>query len=306
MDKQVSIIIVNYNTEKLLEDCILSVKEKTNNLDYEIIVIDNDSKKYSLDYLINSFPDVRFELTGTNRGFGSANNTGAKMAKGKYLLFLNPDTLLINNAIHILYQYMESHPEAGACGGNMYKGDMTPASSYYDTDFLLYEYKIVFNVNRPTGFNRTGQPKAVGVIVGADLMVRKDIFEKVGAFDEDFFMYFEEAELCKRIEKSGYKIMSVPQAEIIHLQGGSAENKNQELKKWSYQEHWYSKLIYFSKTKGKFQTRNLYFVNMLKLKLAVLLHKVKGNTDKLEYWELKKHVMKKTFDRYQSYLNSKN
>ncbi|MFV0418401.1 MAG: glycosyltransferase family 2 protein [Dysgonomonas sp.] len=305
MEYQVSIIIVNYNTAKMLDDCIASVKEKTTDLDYEIIVVDNDSEKDSLSFLQNKYTDVRFLFSEENLGFGRANNLGANIAKGKYLFLLNPDTLLLNNAALALYNFMEYNPEVGICGGNMYKGDMSPASSYYDIDFLTLEYKIIFNKKRQTGFNHTEIPKEVNVIVGADLFISKSLFDEFGGFDPDFFLYFEEVELCYRIQKAGYKIMSVPDAEIVHLQGGSAENKNDELNKWSYQEHWYSKLIFFSKTKGRFKTALMYQISLLKLKLAILGFTVKKNTDKLEYWKKKADVMKKTYGRYQDYLKTK-
>jgi GT2 family glycosyltransferase len=304
MDISVSIIIVNYNTEKVLEDCIFSIKEKTSNAGYEIIVIDNNSEQGSLNHLIELFPDVKFVLTGKNPGFGAANNIGANMARGKYLFFLNPDTLVINNAVYELSQYMDAHPNTGACGGNMYSADMEPVSSYY-IDIIKAEYRIVFNRKKIIGFNYNSKPKFVNVIVGADLLVRKDVFMKAGGFDEDFFMYYEEVELCQRIQKLGYKIVSVPAAEIIHLQGVSAENKSDELQKWSYKEHWYSKFLYFYKVKGKFHAGLLYYINMLKLQLAVILYKIKNNPDKLRYWDIKKRVMQETFNRYRKYLKSK-
>lgn len=289
----------------MLDDCIKSVKEKTEDLKYEIIVVDNNSDKGSLSELEKKYTDIRFIFSSENLGFGRANNLGASEAKGKYLLLLNPDTLLINNAALVLHDFMENNPQTGICGGNMYKRDMTPASSYYDIDFLALEYKIIFNRKRHTGFNRTGVPKDVNVIVGADLFIPTSLFNKFKGFDPDFFLYFEEVELCYRIKKAGYKITSVPEAEIIHLQGGSAENKNDELNKWSYQEHWYSKFVYFSKTKGRLKTALMYQISLLKLRLAILGITIKKNPEKLNYWEKKADVMRKTYARYQTYLKNK-
>lgn len=301
----VSIIIVNYNTEKFLADCIASIKEHTQSVDYEIIVVDNNSVKNSLSALIEKYPTVIFHLSEENHGFGRANNIGASIAKGEYLFFLNPDTLLLNNAISILYNYQKVHPQVGICGGNMYRGDMSPASSVYETDFLVYEYKIIFNIKRYPGFNYTSNPKEVKVIVGADLFIRKSLFLEFGGFDRDFFMYFEEVELCYRLRKANYKIVSVPASEIIHLQGGSAENKSDELKKWSYKEHWYSKFVFFSKTKGRLQTQILYFVYILKLRMAMLFFSITSNKEKLVYWDLKRTVINNAFVRYWKYLSDK-
>ncbi len=305
MEILVSIIIVNYNTEKLLNDCLASIYEKTSDITFEIIVIDNDSEKGSLDNLIKKFPSVKFHFAQQNLGFGRANNLGATLASGKFLFFLNPDTLLINNAVGILCNYMESHPLTAICGGNMYKGDMTPASSLYNTDFLTYEYKIIFNIKRTPGFNYTKSPQEVLVIVGADLFMRKDVFDKLKGFDPDFFMYFEEVELCYRTLHAGYKIVSIPEAEIIHLQGGSAENKNEELSKWSYSEHWYSKYLFFHKTKGLTKTKIVHYIYKLKLNLAILYFRCKKNTSKIEYWKTKELIIQNTYLRFLDYLYKK-
>jgi len=305
MNDLVSIIIVNYNTEKLLEECILSVIEYTEYIDYEIIVLDNNSQEGSLDKLISSYPQVSFQLLNENLGFGKANKVGAKIAKGEYLFFLNPDTLLINNAVLELYRFSKENPKTGICGGNLYKEDMSPAVSYHILDFYKREFMILRNKKWQIGFNLTDKPQEVNVIMGADLFIRKSLFEEAGGFDSDFFMYFEEVELCDRILKKGYKIMSVPSAKIIHLEGAAAENKTDELKKWSYQEHWYSKFVYFFKVKGRFKTFVLYSANILKFKLALCLYGLRGNSDKINYWNLKKEIIKKSYDRYKIYLKSR-
>lgn len=305
MENLVSIIIVNYNTEKLLEDCLSSIYEKTSGIRFETIVIDNNSTNGSINNLIKKYPTVIFHFAGENLGFGKANNLGATMASGKYLFFLNPDTLLLNNAVGILADYMESHPKTGICGGNMYRKDMNPASSLYNTDFLTYEYKIIFNIKRTPGFNYSKIPKEVKVIVGADLLIRKDIFDDLKGFDPDFFMYFEEVELCYRVRKTGYKIVSVPDAEIIHLQGGSAENKSEELNKWSYSEHWYSKYLFFHKTKGIFQLQTLHNIYKLKLNMAIIYFSLRKNNKKTEYWKAKEMIIMNTYKRFSDYRSDK-
>lgn len=300
MDDLISIIIINYNTEELLEECIASIKEKTIGANYEIIVVDNNSADGSLNSLISSYPDIIFKLEEKNYGFGVANNIGATIAKGKYLFFLNPDTLLVNDAISVLYRYMEANNNVAICGGNLYKGDMKPASSYHVMDFLLFEYKIIFNIHRPIGFNYTNTPKEVDVIVGADLFIRSSLFTENKGFDSDFFMYFEEVELCNRIQKKGYKIVSVPEAKIVHFHGGSAENKNEELNKWSYQEHWYSKFLYFSKVKGNLITKCLYLTNKTKIKSAKLFYSVLRDNGKMNYWNKKEQIILDAYIRYKT------
>jgi GT2 family glycosyltransferase len=302
MGISVSIIIVNYNTAELLNDCIGSVICNTKGVDYEIIVVDNDSEAGSVDYLTSKYTEVHFIFSDENLGFGRANNLGASYAKGKYLFFLNPDTLLLNNAIFILYEFMEVNPQAGACGGNLYKQDNTPAISFHTMSFYTREWRILLNKKWPLGFNITDKPQDVSVIMGADLFIRRDIFNRLKGFDPDFFLYFEEVYLCDVVRRAGYKMISVPQARIIHLEGAAAENKSDELNKWSYQEHWYSKFIYFRKTKGKLRMTLIYYGHILKLKIAMLVYSIRDSPEKLDYWNKKYEVLKKTYSRYRQYL----
>ena len=299
MDIAVSIIIVNYNSQDVLESCLSSVKEKVKNLSYEIIVVDNDSVKGSLNDLQQKYPEVFFILQKSNLGFGSANNTGVKQTRGRYIYFLNPDTELINDAVSILSDYMDIHQEVGICGGSMFNEDSTPTTSFYDIDMLKLEYEIMFHLRKNyKGINNTNLPKNVLVIVGSNLFIRKDIFDTLGGFDDDFFMYFEEMELCHRVANLGFDIVSVPDAKIMHLHGATGENKNEELKTWLYEIHWYSKWLYFYKTKGHTQTTILYNAHKIKTNLAVAIFKLKGKKDKIDYWSLKKNAILRTYERY--------
>lgn len=300
----VSIIIVNYNTEDVLANCLESVYEKTENIDFEVVVVDNKSQEGSLGHLQSKYPTINFLFLDKNLGFGQANNEGAKLARGKYLLLLNPDTLLVNNAVKILYEYNEQNPDVGICGGALYKENLTPAKSYHCVDFLRREYKIIFNRARIGELDDLNVLKEVNVIMGADLFLSKSLFVKFGGFDADFFMYFEEVELCLRIKNEGYKIMFVPDAKIIHLEGASAENKNEELGKWSYKEHWYSKLVFFHKAKGRAQTALVYRISLLKLQFATFIYRLRGDDNKISYWKTKEKIMHEVYNRYLAYLNN--
>lgn len=304
MGLSVSVIIVNYNTAELLDNCIASVISNTSDVSYEIIVVDNNSEAGSIAYITEKYPAVNFILSDENLGFGRANNLGVTQAKGKYILFLNPDTLLINNAISILCQFMEVNPQAGACGGSLYEEDMSPTLSYLSNSPSRYirEWLIVVNRSRPDVYYQDNNIMDVSAIIGADLFMRKDLFNELGGFDPDFFMYFEEMHLCHRIIQSGYRVVFVPEAKIIHIGGAAAENKNEELNKWSYQEHWYSKFIYFHKIEGKFKTALIYRAHMLRLKTATMFYKLKSNSAKLDYWKKKSEVLEKTYSRYRQYL----
>ena len=138
-EKQVSIIIVSYNTKELTKKAIQAVFDKTEGIEYEIIVVDNDSKDGSVEELKNTFQEkITVIESKENLGFGRANNLGIKQSKGKYIFLLNSDTELINNAIKIFYDYMEENKQVGVCGGNLYNENEIPEDSY-----MLYKNSII-------------------------------------------------------------------------------------------------------------------------------------------------------------------
>lgn len=233
----VSVIIVNYHCAQMTIDCIRSVFEKTQTASFEVIVVDNASGDGSAEQLRQTFGDlIQVIESDENLGFGRANNLGAGHASGEYLFLLNPDTLLINDAIGILRDYLRRHPQAGVAGGNLYAPDMTPAPSYcLAFDDLRHERRnagwahlIGSKVKTKLGihgkmkeFNFSDREKQVAYIFGADMMLPKRLFDEVGGFDPAFFMYGEEEELTWRITQRGYRVMSVPKARIIHLEGAT-------------------------------------------------------------------------------------
>jgi GT2 family glycosyltransferase len=225
----VSIIIVSYNTCRLTVECINSVMQKTNGINFEIIVVDNASSDGSANAIKEKFPVVTVIENSENIGFGNANNIGAKAAKGEFLLLLNSDTVLSNNAIKIFTEYMRSGEgtKAGICGGNLFAADKKPNHSYsafYPSLWKIFLYRsgLFTRFYKPDVFNYSENNKEVPIIIGADLFVRKKIFDELGGFDPAFFMYVEDGELCYRVKKAGYNIVSVPAAEIIHYQGKSS------------------------------------------------------------------------------------
>jgi GT2 family glycosyltransferase len=225
----VSIIIVNYNTCKLLQESIDSVKQKTYNINYEIIVVDNNSNDGSQSIIKLFFPDVTFIECNENLGFGKANNLGATYANGEYLFLLNTDTLLINNAIEILYKFMcqAVNKNVAICGGNLFTKDLNHNYSYSNRypsllNLFLYRSQLRLSFKKADFFNSSANDKDVAIIIGADFFIRKKIYEEVKGFDPNFFMYIEDGDLCFRVYKAGYRIVSVPEAKIIHYQGKSS------------------------------------------------------------------------------------
>lgn len=222
----VSIIIVNYNTKKLLCDCLDSIKKHVSNLIYEIIVVDNDSQDGSMIFLEKYYPWVKLINSGGNLGFGRANNLGIDIAQGKYVFFLNSDTILLNNAVKIFFDYYEdSTDKLGALGGVLHDENGNINNSFGEflsiKSELRYKWrKIKERINGKSYFYNDYIGN-VDFICGADLFVCKNVLDEVGVFDPDFFMYYEETELQMRMAKSGYIRSIINGTNIIHLDGGS-------------------------------------------------------------------------------------
>lgn len=229
----VSIIIVTYNTCLMTRECIESVFEKTSGISFEVILVDNNSQDESKEYFSQD-SRIKYIFNSRNIGFGPANNLGIQCSRGRNIFFLNSDTLLVNNAIKVLSDYLDNHEIVGACGGNLYSKDMCPLHSFRRLSPLLFELNILLGgilakcfYGRSGEHNFTKDVLCVNCIIGADLMVKSTVLKEVGLFDSRFFMYCEETELCHRIRNANYNIVSVPNARIIHLEGGSfsADNK---------------------------------------------------------------------------------
>lgn len=232
VEKEVSIIIVNYKCKMLVSNCVKTISKYVQGLDYEIIIIDNNTE--NLSDLKRISQNVRIIQLHENVGFGNANNIASEEALGKYLFFLNPDTLLLNNAVSILYNAMEADNKIGICGGNLYDAEEKPVHSYNDISWsltyilklLLFPPNYIRSIKRQHNFS--DKLKKVGYITGADLMIRKDIFKKVGGFSKKIFMYYEDVDLCCRVHRLGLNIVSVPSARIIHLEGQAPVGNNND------------------------------------------------------------------------------
>jgi GT2 family glycosyltransferase len=272
----VSIIFVNYNTCQLTCDAIDSVYKFTNNLNIEIIVIDNDSRDDSVRTIKKRHRCVKIIENKDNLGFGKANNKGMEIANGKYIFLLNTDTYLINNAIEILFNYMEEidNRDVSVCGAKLLKPDLSynvSAGNFPNYRLFIkgsfwkffYSKKFYSNIIRREILFNSDDPFEVDYVSGADIFLRKEIIDKVGGFDKRFFMYGEDAELSFRIKHHlpHTKSMIVPKARIVHISQGSSANISQS-KKFKYQ-FIKSRAIYYKITEG-FMASALYFITSLK------------------------------------------
>lgn len=231
----VSIILVSYNTKEHTRNCLKSIYEKTKDINFDIYVVDNASEDDTCTMIKSEFPDVHLIENKENIGFGRANNIAINLSEAKYVFLLNTDTILINNAVKILFDFIEKNSKIGACGGNLYDINNKNVHSYgyfktlkskLEKTFKLgYFFPIEHLKNKDKGNNENDLVKEVDIIIGADLMIKKEALDKSGLFDEEFFLYEEESELQYRIKQSGYKIYIYPEAKIYHLEGKSASNR---------------------------------------------------------------------------------
>lgn len=257
----VSVIIVNYNTKQMTLDCINSIFEKTVDVDFEVILIDNNSTDGSRE-VFDSDSRIKYFYLNENLGFGKANNYGIERAVGEYIFCLNSDTTLLNNAIFEFFKFAKETGHLGCIGSMLLKKDKTENLSYGKfpdwKEHLMLRlkgpvYKLVGKVYLLNEFNYKDKNNAysfdVDFVTGADLFVKKETL-KFGAFDPDFFMYFEETELQYRLTKNGYgsKIITTPQ--IIHLDGGSFNGDKAKLTRRELMSLT-SEFLYFKKTLSK-------------------------------------------------------
>ena len=235
----VSVIMINYNTFSLTKDALDSIFRETKGIDYEVILIDNASPDGSGDRLSVLYGNkIVYLQSGGNLGTSKAFNIALKHASGKYVLWLNTDILLKENFIKKLFDYMEIDPNCGICGGNLFNGRGEPTLSYdkelltgrvamYNVRTIVVLFRALFKKQISNHFNYTSRPMRVGGIIGADLMVRRDCFDRVGSFNENIFMYGEETDFTYRVtHETNYTVVSVPDAHMTHLEGGGVSQND--------------------------------------------------------------------------------
>ena len=229
----VTVLITNYNGREILRDALGAVYQTGTGVPFDVVVIDDASTDESAAMVRREFPAVRLIVNESNMGFVRANNRGVREARGRYIFLLNSDTIVVNDAIAILSGYLDSHPEAGACGGWLLGRDGSAQVSFGSFPSFPQAMVDAFFLNDlfpRAGFPRRAMvpgeadtaPRRVDYISGADLMVRRSLVERLGLFDEQFVAYCEEVDLCHRIlHIAGLETVFVPAARIIHLVGAS-------------------------------------------------------------------------------------
>lgn len=222
---KVSVLIVGYKAKDLVSDCLRTLYAYTTGIDFEVVFVDCSDDGSSA-MLARDFSQVRVIENHENLGFGRGNNFVARHAKGEYLLLLNPDTLLRDNAIGELMSFAENCSDFGACGGvtELPDGRVDPGCQQTGPGLRFALYRLLGLKSLGTGglSAESVDPGDVPVLTGAFMLIRRDRWEQLGGFDESFFMYCEETDLCLRIRHAGYRVVMVPKARITHLVGGGA------------------------------------------------------------------------------------
>jgi hypothetical protein len=232
-----SIIIVNYNTKNLLAESLQSIYSKKHKIEFETFVVDNCSTDGSAYTIESIYPQVIFLPQKENLGFAKANNIAIQQAKGRYILLLNPDTVVLDNCLDLMVDFMDRNPDVGAAGCKVVLPDgsldlackrsfPTPENSFYHALGLA---KLFPKSRRFGQYNLTyldeNETHEVDCLVGAFMMVRREVIEQVGLLDEKYFMYGEDIDWCYRIKKAGWRIVYYPGAKIIHYKGASSKKK---------------------------------------------------------------------------------
>jgi GT2 family glycosyltransferase len=277
-----AIITVSYNTRGLLADCLQSALDglKPSGLEGEVWVVDNASSDGSADMVRRRFPDVRLIAADENLGFAAGNNLALRTmgfsldASGepqsdsasadgasatarqvpRYILFLNPDTRVKGDALGLMVRFLDACPAVGVAGARLVHGDgsfqhsafVFPGLTQIFFDFFPLHHRLLesrLNGRYPRRWYEAGQPFPVDHPLGAALMVRSEMLARVGSFDEDFFMYCEEVDLCRRARMAGWEIRCVPEAEIVHLVGQSTGQFRDRM----FVALWQSRFLMFEK-----------------------------------------------------------
>lgn len=229
-----SVVIVSFNTRDLLRDCLTALARETDGLDIEILLVDNVSRDGSAEMVALEFPLVKLIRSGVNLGFAAANNRAFSQAIGRYVVLLNSDAFLREGALHRAIRHMEHEPEVGIGGAKLVgrDGSWQPSARLFPSllnDFLsLSGLAARYPTSRFFGrFDRTWADPAgacdVDWVPGAFSIIRREALEKIGYFDESFFLYYEEVDLCRRFKNHGYKIRYWPDVAVVHFGGESSK-----------------------------------------------------------------------------------
>lgn len=238
-----SIILVNWNSTAYLREAIRGIYEQTVAVQFEIVVIDNDSPARDVDTVKAEWPDIILIKSERNLGFAGANNLAFSRCCGGVILFLNPDTKLLGPALNVMLDHLRSLPDCGVAGCRLRNSDFTTQTSCIQTFPTILNQMLDAEVLRAVWprsplfgvsalYTNPAHPVKVEAVSGACLMIRREAFERVGGFREEYFMYGEDIDLCYRVAREQYNNYYIGKAEMIHYGGGSSQPASGTVMKW--------------------------------------------------------------------------
>ncbi|HQX12011.1 MAG TPA: glycosyltransferase family 2 protein [Thermoflexales bacterium] len=245
-----SVVVLTYNTRKLTLACLHALFGQPEIARCEVIVVDNASGDQTAEVVAEEYPGAQLIHAPKNLGFGGGNNLGLIAARGRYVLLLNSDTEVQPGALLALINFMDAHPEAGACGPMLLNtdGSLQPSGRALPTAGTVFlDMTRLYRLTRRDVFVEPGrdynQVKRVGEISGAALLIRRSLYERIGGFDTGLFLFYEDVDLCKRVGDAGFGVYYVPEAKVVHHWGGTM----QKISELAYRAGQDSLRYYFAK-----------------------------------------------------------
>jgi hypothetical protein len=233
---KLSVVILCWNDLKVISDCLASIYAGTHSTQFEVIVSDNGSTDGSIEFIREKFPQVRLLENGRNLRFAKGNNVAIRASRGEYVLILNPDTIIHDGALDKMVNFADGHPEAGAFGCRMLNPDGTYQQAIWPLFTLRSEWCVALGLRPLARISHWFHPgeyvgwkgdteRKVGWVAGCFLLVRGELLKRLGGFDEQFFYYYEDQDLCRRVWEAGHTVLFTPGVSITHLGGQSTQKK---------------------------------------------------------------------------------
>jgi GT2 family glycosyltransferase len=241
LEMDLSIIIVNYKTPTLVSGCLKSIYDSVSDVEFEIIVVDNGSNDDSQKIVTSAFPQVIWIANDANEGFGRANNLGIKKSKGEYLLLLNSDIVVVENTVNQCLNEIKNRKNIGALGCLLLNED----GSFQKFTSSIASFRKMLDLNLVFNYFIKPEKFKIDAIMGAFMLIPKNVLEECGCFDPDFFFFSEEVELCHRIKKGGYSIVCLEDVNAIHKGSGSNTDRS-----WAFKQGFLSSALLFLKVRG--------------------------------------------------------
>ena len=263
----------------MLEKCLRSIFEQTKGISFEVFVVDNASGDGSVEMVQARFPQANLIASNENWGFAKGNNLAIKKSCGRYILLLNPDTKILDNALEIMVKFMDEHPKCGIAGCKLLNPDLSLQPSVRAFPDLASQLFILSKLHHLLPHSKTmykylvqnfdyKKTQEVDQVMGAFFMVRREVIDKIGLLDENFWIWFEEVDYCKRTKNAGWKICYTPEAKIIHHYGQSFGQVLNVQKQRYYNK---SLSYYFWKHRPKGEWAVVQLLRPLSLSLAWLV-----------------------------------